>query len=133
MIFIKTLILDAFDVKKDAENIKRAASVLQGGGLVAFPTETVYGLGANALNEAAVKKIFVAKGRPQDNPLIIHIAAPADAELYTHTNELYYKLAEAFMPGPLTIVLEAKQNIPPAYFTRTPAVWYNTYNNINPI
>lgn len=106
----------------DLAELSFAAEVIRAGGLVVFPTETVYGIGADGTSESAVSGIFKAKGRPQDNPLIIHIAAPADAELYTHTNELYYKLAEAFMPGPLTIVLEAKQNIPSATRAGLPTV-----------
>lgn len=62
-------------LQKDAAYIKQAAAIIRAGGLVAFPTETVYGLGANALDEKAVKKIFLAKGRPQDNPLIVHISS----------------------------------------------------------
>jgi len=89
-----------------------AASVIRRGGLVVFPTETVYGLGADATNPEAAKAIFAAKGRPSDNPLIIHIADSRDAERYTYTNDTYYKLAKAFMPGPLTVVLKAKDIIP---------------------
>ncbi|MBE6536737.1 MAG: threonylcarbamoyl-AMP synthase [Ruminococcaceae bacterium] len=89
-----------------------AAEVIKSGGLVIFPTETVYGLGGNALSSLASKKIYEAKGRPQDNPLIIHIADPIDAERYTFTNELYNSLAKRFMPGPLTVILPAKECIP---------------------
>ncbi len=92
--------------------ISRTAQIIKNGGLVAFPTETVYGLGGNATDANAAKKIYAAKGRPSDNPLIIHIAAPEDAELYAHTNELYYKLAKAFMPGPLTVILPKKDTVP---------------------
>ena len=113
MIFIKTLILDAFDAKKDIENIKRAASVLQGGGLVAFPTETVYGLGANALCEDAVKKIFVAKGRPQDNPLIVHVdSIEMMMPLVCGFDERAKALADAFWPGPLTIIMKRSDKVP---------------------
>ena len=93
-------------------DLARAASVLRSGGLVVFPTETVYGLGGDATRDEAAKKIYAAKGRPSDNPLIIHIATPADAEPYAVTNELYYRLAKAFMPGPLTIILPRKDTIP---------------------
>jgi len=96
------------------EKLMPCAEAIKNGRLVVFPTETVYGLGADALNSAAAESIFKAKGRPSDNPLIIHIANPAEAEKYTYTNALYYKLAEAFMPGPLTLILEAKDNIPMA-------------------
>jgi L-threonylcarbamoyladenylate synthase len=88
------------------------AELLAKGGLVAFPTETVYGLGGNALDADAAGKIYAAKGRPSDNPLIVHIAHPSEAAKYAHTNALYEKLARAFMPGPLTVVLPKKENIP---------------------
>lgn len=91
---------------------REAAEILAGGGLVVFPTETVYGLGGNATNEAAAKKIYAAKGRPSDNPLIIHIADPKEAEDYAVTSPLYYALAKAFMPGPLTVILPKKESIP---------------------
>lgn len=77
-----------------------------------FPTETVYGLGASALHPDAAKKIYVAKGRPQDNPLIVHIANPEDAERYAYTTKLYYKVAEQYMPGPITFILKKRENIP---------------------
>ncbi len=94
------------------QDIKTAAKILRNGGLVAFPTETVYGLGGDATDADAAQKIYAAKGRPSDNPLIIHIADPADAELYAKTCDLYYKLASAFMPGPLTVILNKKDVIP---------------------
>ena len=96
----------------DAKKINECADILRSGGLVAFPTETVYGLGAIATDKDAAKKIYSAKGRPSDNPLIIHIASPADAERYAYTSELYYKLASAFMPGPLTVVMPKKSTVP---------------------
>ncbi len=92
--------------------LTRAAEILASGGLAAFPTETVYGLGGNALNADAASHIYAAKGRPSDNPLIVHIAKPSDAEHYAYTNALYETLAQAFMPGPLTVVLPKKENIP---------------------
>ena len=95
----------------DVLGIERAAEIIKDGGLVAFPTETVYGLGANALDETAVKKIFEAKGRPQDNPLIIHLAYPEDAGNYAFANGIYDKL-KRFMPGPLTVILKKRDNIP---------------------
>lgn len=88
------------------EDIALAGSILASGGLVAFPTETVYGLGANALNEQAVKNIYAAKGRPSDNPLIVHIAEKDD--IYPLVKEVppkAKKLMDAFFPGPLTIIL----------------------------
>ena len=93
--------------------ISRAADAIRNGGLVVFPTETVYGLGGDATNASSSKKIYAAKGRPSDNPLIIHVAYPEDAEKYAYTTKLYYKLAERFMPGPLTVVLTSRATIPP--------------------
>ena len=100
------------DIAAQENDLFRAASVLRAGGLVVFPTETVYGLGGDATRDEAAKKIYAAKGRPSDNPLIIHIANPADAEAYAETNALYYSLAKAFMPGPLTVILPRKNTIP---------------------
>ena len=96
---------------KDPLDIKKAAEFLKDGNLVAFATETVYGLGASALNGEAVKRIFEAKGRPQDNPLIVHVSDPADAEQYAYVNELFCKLAKRFMPGPITVILPKKDVI----------------------
>ncbi|GGH32670.1 threonylcarbamoyl-AMP synthase [Paenibacillus segetis] len=88
--------------------IEEAAAVLASGGTVAFPTETVYGLGADASNTEAVERIFSAKGRPSDNPLIVHIADMVQLEgLVTEVNETQRRLMEAFWPGPLTLVLPA--------------------------
>ena len=96
----------------DAVAISECAEIIRQGGLVAFPTETVYGLGADATDESAAKKIYKAKGRPSDNPLIIHVSDPADADKYAHTCDLYYKLAKAFMPGPLTVIMKKKDTVP---------------------
>ena len=98
--------------KNTPEVLKKASQLLNSGSLVAFPTETVYGLGANALDREACLNIFKAKGRPGDNPLIVHIADPSDAEEIAYTNDLYYRLAFALMPGPLTIILPKKEVIP---------------------
>ncbi|MBX2804568.1 MAG: threonylcarbamoyl-AMP synthase [Hyphomicrobiales bacterium] len=87
------------------ETIQRAAHCLRDGGLVAFPTETVYGLGANALDGRAVARIFETKGRPQFNPLIVHVSELAQVETFAHFNEQAQRLAEIFWPGPLTLVL----------------------------
>lgn len=87
------------------ENINRAAEVIKGGGIVAFPTETVYGLGANALNEQAVVSIFEKKGRPQDNPLIVHVDSVLSAREIAEWSDKAEALAEKFWPGPLSIVL----------------------------
>lgn len=99
----------------DSSSIKEAGKILARGGLVAFPTETVYGLGANALNEASVKNIYAAKGRPSDNPLIVHIAGPADIEKFTTAvSDTARALISAFMPGPFTIILKKTDVIPAA-------------------
>ncbi len=91
----------------------QAAKIIQSGGLVALPTETVYGLGADGLNPAAVDKIFLAKGRPNDNPLILHIWNVSQIEELCHdVPESAYRLAEKFWPGPLTMVLPAKACVP---------------------
>lgn len=89
----------------DAAGIAHAAALLQAGGLVAFPTETVYGLGADARNDAAVARIYAAKGRPSVNPLIVHLATPAQAAAFAHVTPLADGLMGAFWPGPLTLVL----------------------------
>jgi len=88
----------------------RAALLLQQGGLVALPTETVYGLGADARNSAAVARIYEAKGRPSFNPLIIHVADVAQARRYARWSDLAQNLAEGFWPGPLTLVLPLTSN-----------------------
>jgi L-threonylcarbamoyladenylate synthase len=93
--------------------IARAADILRRGGLIAFPTETVYGLGANALDPAAVGRIFAAKGRPSSNPLIVHVAGAADARtLVTDWPETADRLAVRFWPGPLTLVLPRSAIVP---------------------
>ncbi len=92
--------------------LEESAAILRRGGLVVFPTETVYGLGGDATSQSAAKAIYAAKGRPSDNPLIIHIADPEDAEQYAVTCEAYYRLARHFMPGPLTVILPKKDVIP---------------------
>ncbi len=97
----------------DMAKVKKAAQIIKDGGVVAFPTETVYGLGANALNEEAVKKIFIAKGRPQDNPLIVHIQSIDELEnLVYDISDVAKKLMNKFFPGPITIILNKKDIIP---------------------
>lgn len=97
----------------DPRDIARAAAVLRHGGLVALPTETVYGLGANAVDATAVRRIFAAKGRPADNPLIVHLAAAEELpRVCLSITPLARDLAERFWPGPLTIVLEASPDLP---------------------
>lgn len=100
------------DIDKDIEYIKEAADIINKGGIVAFPTETVYGLGANALNEEAVDKIFKAKGRPQDNPLIVHVASKNIDKLVKEVPAIAKSLIDKFWPGPLTIILNKKDIIP---------------------
>ena len=99
-------------ITEQESDLRRAAEIIQRGGLVVFPTETVYGLGGDGTNAQAAERIYAAKGRPSDNPLIIHVASPADAETYAHTNQTYYRLAKAFMPGPLTVILPRKETVP---------------------
>ena len=104
-----TLFLSA----QDPDTPRTAAEIIKSGELVAIPTETVYGLGANGLDENAVIKIFEAKGRPQANPLILHISAPEEMERFCRDiPQKAYALAEAFWPGPLTIVLPARDVVP---------------------
>lgn len=105
---MKTLIYE----NTDEIILAKAADVIKNGGLVAFPTETVYGLGANALMEDAAKKVYAAKGRPSDNPLIIHLADPNDADRYCYTSDAFRKIAELFMPGPITVIMPKKDIIP---------------------
>lgn len=99
--------------RPEEELLKKPAEILKNGGLVAFPTETVYGLGANALNEEAAKKIYEAKGRPSDNPLIAHIADFDDLiPLVSQVPESGKKLMEAFWPGPLTLIFPKSGLVP---------------------
>lgn len=106
---METLLLSA----AAPETPQIAADIIKKGGLVAIPTETVYGLGANGLDEQAVIKIFEAKGRPQDNPLILHVAEPAEMEKFCHhIPKSAYLLAEKIWPGPLTMVLPARDIVP---------------------
>lgn len=111
---MKTTIYEITQLNEEAlSHIEEAAGILKKGGLVAFPTETVYGLGANALDEVAVSKIYHAKGRPGDNPLIVHIADVASLDrLTTQKEPIIEKLAERFWPGPLTLVLQKKPAVP---------------------
>ncbi len=102
-------------IKEDHEEkwIEEAGQILKDGGLVAFPTETVYGLGANALDEEAAAKIYSAKGRPSDNPLIVHIADFSDLEkIVEEVPEEAKKLADAFWPGPLTMIMRKNEKVP---------------------
>ncbi|MEG0768080.1 MAG: L-threonylcarbamoyladenylate synthase, partial [Clostridia bacterium] len=107
----------------DEAAIAKAAALLRAGQLVAFPTETVYGLGADALNAQAVREIFVAKGRPADNPLIVHIAQKNEIyALVQAVDERAEQLMTAFWPGPLTIILPKAPCIPEVVTAGLPAV-----------
>ena len=100
-------------VDQDMDGIRRAGEILQKGGLVAFPTETVYGLGGDALNPDSSRKIYAAKGRPSDNPLIVHIAElDALPKIVSHIPQTAWKLADAFWPGPLTMILPKSDVVP---------------------
>lgn len=99
-------------LSSEQENLKLAKSILKKGGLVAFPTETVYGLGADATKSKAVKSIFNAKGRPQDNPLIVHLSDTSKIKKYVKSiNAVEQRIIDAFMPGPISIVLQKNRRI----------------------
>ncbi len=105
--------METFVYKADYEHLEQATELLRKGEVVAVPTETVYGLAANALNTSAVKKIFAAKGRPQDNPLILHISDFSMLEdIVEEIPELAKRLAEEFWPGPLTMIFPRKSIVP---------------------
>lgn len=108
----ETLLIEVNPTEPDPEVINRAADVLRGGGLVAFPTETVYGLGADALNPDAVKKIFSAKHRPIDNPMIVHVAALEDLKFLTESiSTEAIPLMKQFWPGPLTLIFRKSAQV----------------------
>jgi L-threonylcarbamoyladenylate synthase len=112
---VKTLVLKVSPVQPEPEKIKIAAQTIRDGGLVAFPTETVYGLGANALDERAVLRIFQAKNRPTDNPLIVHIANKEDVYLLAETVPSRAEiLIDRFWPGPLTLLMPKSELVPAA-------------------
>lgn len=100
-------------LKPNKETFMLASELINQGEVVAFPTETVYGLGADATNAVAVEKIFIAKGRPNDNPLIVHLANKEDIEKYVlMLSDLERDIINVFMPGPISLVLKKKDNIP---------------------
>ena len=107
-----TIILPVSKWNPEPEIISRAAEIIRSGGLAAFPTETVYGLGADALNPEAVGRIYAAKGRPSDNPLILHVASIEQAYSLVRMNDTAERLMRIFWPGPLTLVLPAREHIP---------------------
>jgi len=106
----------------DDDALSQAVMLLKAGELVAFPTETVYGLGANAFDCNAVQKIFLAKGRPSDNPLIVHVADIEAALPLCHINREALALMAAFCPGPLTLLLPKKDRIPPQVNAGLPSI-----------
>ncbi len=109
---MKTEIYKITGTPEDEFAINLAGEIIRNGGLVGIPTETVYGLGASALSQEASKKIYAAKGRPSDNPLIVHIWRPEEADKYAVTSELYYRIADRFMPGPITVIMPKRECIP---------------------
>lgn len=113
MKLMKTIIEKIDKNQIDGQVMEEAGEILKKGGLVAFPTETVYGLGANALNEEAAKKTYAAKGRPSDNPLIVHIAdVEALDTIVEHVSEKARRVIEKFWPGPLTLIFEKTEKVP---------------------
>ena len=109
---MQTKVIKITDPSASVAELKEAARILREGGLVVFPTETVYGLGGNGLSAESSERIYAAKGRPSNNPLIIHISSPEEADQYAVTGDLYRRLAAAFMPGPLTVVLPKRDCVP---------------------
>ena len=104
------------------ESLRRAAALLRKGQVVAFPTETVYGLGADALNEGAVRAIFAAKERPADNPLIVHVANRGQLEGLCEVTDIAEKLMDAYLPGPLTLLLKKTDRVPDVTTAGLPTV-----------
>jgi len=120
---LKTRVWRVDAARPDPSAIREAAEVLRGGGLVAFPTETVYGLGADAYNASAVRRIFEVKGRPPDNPLIVHISRLEQLEeLASSLPPAAEELARAFWPGPLTIVVPRSPRVPDEVTASLPKV-----------
>ena len=110
---MKTKVIRMNPQELDMEGIREAGEILRQGGLVAFPTETVYGLGGNGLDPQASAKIYRAKGRPSDNPLIIHIADMEDLEkIVKEVPESAKKLASVYWPGPLTMIFQKSDIVP---------------------
>ena len=113
---VNTLQTDVIKIDRenmDLDALKRAGEIIKSGGLVAFPTETVYGLGGDGLHEESSRKIYEAKGRPSDNPLIVHVADMEHLEkIVKKVPKAAYKLAEAFWPGPMTMILEKNDLVP---------------------
>jgi len=115
----------------NTEELKIVCNLIKNGEVVVFPTETVYGIGANALDKDAVGKIFVAKGRPSDNPLIVHLADKNKiGEVATDISEVEQQLIDAFMPGPFTIILKKKMTIPSIVSAGLDTIGVRIPNNI---
>lgn len=120
---VETKLVQVDRIPVDNEIVAQATAVFRSGGLVAFPTETVYGLGANALSETAVRRIFTAKGRPANDPIIAHIPTPdALPQLATDIPNIAFQLAEQFWPGPLTLVLPKAAHVPDSLTSGGPTV-----------
>lgn len=120
---METVVLKLDPANPDSDMIQHAAAVLRAGGLVAFPTETVYGLGANALDAAAVARIYTAKGRPATNPVIVHVADATEVLNVAQVwQETAIRLAERFWPGPLTIVVPKRDTVPDIVTATGPTV-----------
>ena len=118
-----TKILKVDPENPDAEVLSEAARVIRDGGLVVFPTETVYGIGANAFDEKACRKIFIAKGRPQDNPLIVHISSLDMLErVVSKVPERAYRFIDKLWPGPLTLIMEKDPSVPGVVSASLPTV-----------
>ena len=115
---------------RDKEKLRKAGEILKAGGLVAFPTETVYGLGGDALNPESSRKIYAAKGRPSDNPLIVHICRLSDLEkIAWDPDGKGLKVARAFWPGPLTLIVKASDAVPPAFRSAEDTIGLRMPNN----
>ena len=114
--------METLCVPAGEQTLTQASALLRQGRVVAFPTETVYGLGANALNEAAVRAIFAAKERPADNPLIVHVADRSQLTGLCEVTEAAEKLMDAFWPGPLTMLLKKTEKIPAVTTAGLPSV-----------
>lgn len=131
---IQTKIYQINPNNPEPEIIDLAASAIRQGKLVAFPTETVYGLGANALDEQAVKRIFAAKGRPASDPLIVHVASIDQVDIVaTSIPKEARKICEVFWPGPLTIILSRKEGVPGAISANTNTVAVRVPNHAIPL
>jgi L-threonylcarbamoyladenylate synthase len=109
---MKTKVVNMDEQRLDYKTLKKSGEIIRAGGLVVFPTETVYGLGANALSSEAVKKIFEAKGRPQDNPLIVHVASFNIEQYVDGIPSIALKAMDKFWPGPLTLLFKKSSIIP---------------------